>query len=110
MPGQPKPERTDPLGKLDLGGLDDFKPTPRAAQQPKPPVEAIRAVSEAEGFPSRESAPREKAKPALAKVEQRRYRTGRNKQLSLLADEHRLVLGELLERALEAYEAAHKRK
>lgn len=31
MPGQPKPERTDPLGKLDLGGLDDFKPTPRAA-------------------------------------------------------------------------------
>lgn len=121
MPGQPKPERTDPLGKLDLGGLDDFKPTPRAAQQPKPPVEAIRAVSEAEGFPSRESAPREKAKPALAKVEQRRYRTGRNKQLSLkvteetaqrftrLADEQRLVLGELLERALDAYEAAHKR-
>lgn len=121
MPGQPKPERTDPLGKLDLGGLDDFKPTPRTAQQAKPSVEAIRAVSEAEGFPSREPAPREKAKPALVKVEQRRYRTGRNKQLSLkvteetaqrftrLADEQRLVLGELLERALDAYEAAHKR-
>jgi hypothetical protein len=122
MPSQPKPERTDPLGKLDFGGLDDFKPTPRAAQQPKPPAETIRAVSEAEGFPSRESAPREKAKPASVKVEQRRYRTGRNKQLSLkvteetaqrftrLADEQRLVLGELLERALDAYETAHKRE
>ena len=121
MSSQPKPERTDPLGKLDLGGLDDFKPTPRAAQQPKPPVEAIRAVSEAEGFPSRQSTPREKAKPTPVKVEQRRYRTGRNKQLSLkvteetaqrftrLADEQRLVLGELLERALDAYEEIRRK-
>lgn len=115
MPSEPKPARTDPLGKLDLG---DFAPTPVSARKEVTVAEAIRAVSEAQGFPSREPAPREKMIAAPPKVEQRRYRTGRNKQLSLkvteetaqrftrLADEQRLVLGELLERALDAYEAA----
>lgn len=117
MPSEPKPGRSDPLGKLDLG---DFAPTPVSARKEKPAAEAIRAVSEAQGFPSREPAPREKTVAVPPKVEQRRYRTGRNKQLSLkvtdetaqrftrLADEQRLVLGELLERALDAYEAAGK--
>ena len=70
----------------------------------------------------RRASPREKAKPTPVKVEQRRYRTGRNKQLSLkvteetaqrftrLADEQHLVLGELLERALDAYEEIHNKR
>lgn len=120
MTGQPAAKRADPFA-LDVS---DFKPTPASAQKPKPPAEAVRAVSEAQGFPSRDPAPREKtspAPPAPPKVEQRRYRTGRNKQLSLkvteetsarftrLADEDHLVLGELLDRALDAYEAAREK-
>jgi hypothetical protein len=105
------PARVDPFGG-DLDDLSDFKPTPAK----KPPVqkEAIREVSEANNFPSR--AP-ERARP-LKSVVQRRRRTGRNVQFNIkatpetvarftaLADKHRLVFGELLDRALDALERA----
>lgn len=118
MTSQPNAKRADPFS-LDVS---DFAPTPARAPQAKPQVEAVRAVSEAQGFPSREAPPREKAKPAPPpKAEQRRHRTGRNKQLSLkvteetsarftrLADTEKLVLGELLERLLDTYEAARSK-
>ena len=104
------PARADPFaGDLDVS---DFKPTPVK----KPPVqrEAIREVSEANNFPSR--AP-ERAKPAKP-VAQRRRRTGRNVQFNIkatpetiarftsLADKHGLVFGELLDRALDAFDRA----
>ena len=105
------PARVDPFaGDLDLS---EFKPAPVK----KPPVrkDAIREVSEANNFPSR--AP-ERGKLAKAAVVQRRRRTGRNVQFNIkatpetiarftaLADKHGLVFGELLERALEAFERA----
>jgi hypothetical protein len=106
------PARVDPFaGDLDLS---DFKPTP--AKKPSVRKDAIREVSEANNFPSR--AP-ERPKPAKAAVVvQRRRRTGRNMQFNIkatpetiarftaLADKHGLVFGELLERALEAFEGA----
>ena len=100
----------DPFnGDLDLS---DFKPAPVK----KPPVqrEAIRQVSEANNFPSRAPEP---AKPIMAS-QQRRRRTGRNVQFNIkatpetiarftaLADREGLVFGELLERALDAFERA----
>ena len=115
MASEPKPDRTDPLSKLDLS---EFTPTPSPTPRPKPSVDSLRAVSEAQGFPSREPAPRDTPATVAPRTEQRRYRTGRNKQLSLkvteetaqrftrLAEEQRLVLGELLERALDAYETS----
>jgi hypothetical protein len=102
-------KRADPFDDLS-----DFKPTP--AKKPAAVIqkEAIRQVSEANNFPSR--AP-ERAKPANpARVVQRRRRTGRNVQMNIkatpetiarftsLADKHGLVFGELLDRALDAFE------
>ncbi len=105
------PARVDPFGgDLDLS---DFKPAP--VKRPAARKDAIREVSEANNFPSR--AP-ERAKPAKTAVVQRRRRTGRNVQFNIkatpetiarftaLADKHGLVFGELLERALEAFERA----
>jgi hypothetical protein len=93
---------------LDLSGF-----APKAPRDIKaPPAEAIRAVSEAARFPSRE------AKPAPAaptvKREQRRHRTGRNVQFNIrarqetidaflsIADREGWVLGEVLEHAVAA--------
>jgi hypothetical protein len=103
--------------------LSAFAPRPPKSQ-PKADKEAIRAVAEAKGFPSREPSP---AKPATKstpapKAEpepllQRRYRTGRNRQLNLkvtdealrkfyaIADEQGIVLGQLFEQAVNALEA-----
>jgi hypothetical protein len=102
-------QRADPFGgDLDL---NDFKPA--ALKRPHPQKEAIREVSEANNFPSRAPEPvKSAAKPVL----QRRRRTGRNAQFNIkatpetiarftgLADKHGLVFGELLERALDAFE------
>lgn len=101
--------RADPFaGDLDLS---DFKPTP--PKKPAAQKETIRRVSEANNFPSR--AP-ERPKVAAKPVTQRRRRTGRNVQFNIkatpetvarftaLADKHDLVFGELLDRALDAFE------
>lgn len=113
MSGPVKPERANPLAAFDLG---EFKPEPAKATKPKPEPATIRAISEAHGFPSRE-APKPQPKPPQGRVEQRRHRTGRNHQLTLkvtpdcaarfnrLADEKKLVYGELLDLLLNTYQA-----
>jgi hypothetical protein len=99
---RPADKRADPLD-IDLSGF-----TPAV---PKPKIEpaVLRRVSEANHFPSR-AAPKPAPRPP------RRHRTGRNVQLNLkcppetisrftaLADKHGLVFGELLARALDAFE------
>jgi len=105
----------DNVPDFDVG---DFKPKAPKAEEKKPPVETLRAISVASNFPSREApaaVPIAPPAPAVeAKREQRRYRTGRNVQLNIKADQDTLdlfytiadtqgwVLGETLERAVEA--------
>ncbi len=98
----------DGADPLDLSG---FAPkTPQDIQPP--PAEAIRAVSEAARFPSREAKPVPAAAPP--KREPRRHRTGRNVQFNIrarqetidaflsIADQQGWVLGEVLEHAITA--------
>ncbi|OLP72203.1 hypothetical protein BJM39_02830, partial [Salmonella enterica subsp. enterica serovar Javiana] len=94
---------------------------------PKPTSEAIRAVSEAAGFPSREASPKAKFEQTQApqsRPEQRRHRTGRNQQLTLKVSPEcaarfarlsssvqpgkTLVYGELLDLLMDSYEAHAK--
>jgi len=103
------PQRADPFD------LSDFKPVAPKRPDVSERKEAIRQVSEENNFPSR--AP-ERPKKVAAKppVVQRRRRTGRNVQFNIkatsetvarftaLADKHGLVFGELLDRALDAFE------
>ena len=89
---------------LDLSQFTPQKPA--RAEQPAP--EAVRAVAEGAKFQSREP-----IKPAKQR-QQRRYRTGRNIQLNTkvtmstrdglyeISDRYNWVLGETLERALQA--------
>lgn len=103
------PKRADPFASGD--SLDDFKPV--APKRPLALKETIRQVSEENNFPSR--AP-ERSKPTPRAVAQRRRRTGRNVQFNIkatpetiarfttLADKYGLVFGELLDRALSAFE------
>ena len=115
-----KPERANPLAAFDL---DEFKPEPAKAAKPKPEPATIRAMSEAQGFPSREAAPKAPPKPQQGRVEQRRHRTGRNHQLTLkvtpecaarferlanTVEKRTLVYGELLDLLMDTYEAAQK--
>jgi hypothetical protein len=109
--------------------LSEFTPRPKAAK-PRADKEVLREVAEKKGFVSREpAAPPETAKkaakvtapppappPAPDPLPQRRYRTGRNRQLNLkvsddimrrfyaLADRQDLVLGETFEQAVAALE------
>jgi hypothetical protein len=88
---------------LDLSQFTPHKP----AKADQPPPEAVRAVAEGAKFQSREPA-------KTAKPRQRRYRTGRNIQLNTkvtastrdgfyeISDRYNWVLGETLERALQA--------
>jgi len=89
--------------------LDLSQFTPRkSAKAEHPPPEAVRAVAEGAKFQSRE--PIKATKPR----QQRRYRTGRNIQLNTkvtmstrdefyeISDRYNWVLGETLERALQA--------
>ncbi|ESQ78898.1 hypothetical protein [Asticcacaulis sp. YBE204] len=97
---------------LDLSAF-----TPKT--KPKPDKDALRAVAEARGFPSREALTPEPT-AAVEPVLQRRYRTGRNRQLNLkvtdealrrfyaLADAQGLVLGQVFEQAVEVLEAKLK--
>jgi hypothetical protein len=89
---------------LDLSQFMPHKPS--TAEQPPP--EAVRAVAEGAKFQSREP-----VKPTTPR-QQRRYRTGRNIQLNTkvtmstrdgfyeISDRYNWVLGETLERALQA--------
>jgi hypothetical protein len=86
--------------------LSQFTPQ-KSPKVEQPPPEAVRAVAEGAKFQSRE--------PARAKErQQRRYRTGRNIQLNTkvtvstrdgfyeISDRYNWVLGETLDRALQA--------
>lgn len=103
--------------------LSEFTPRPKAAK-PRADKEALREVAEKKGFVSREpTAPKAvkaatppPAPPAPEPMPQRRYRTGRNRQLNLkvsddvmrrfyaLADSQDLILGEAFEQAVLALE------
>jgi len=89
---------------LDLSQFTPHKP----AKIEQPPPEAVRAIAESANFQSREPVrvPNQR--------QQRRYRTGRNIQLNTkvttstrdgfyeISDRYNWVLGETLERALQA--------
>jgi hypothetical protein len=89
---------------LDLSQFTTQKP----AKVEQPSSEAVRAVAEGAKFESREPVKAPKAR------QQRRYRTGRNIQLNTkvttstrdgfyeISDRYNWVLGETLERALQA--------
>jgi len=106
--------RASIFGGEDTAVLDVTGFAPKTVPDAKaPPVEQVRAVAQAANFKSREPAtPKPESKPA--KRAPRRYRTGRNVQLSVKAlpetveafyaitDQQRWVLGYTLQRAIEA--------
>jgi hypothetical protein len=108
MPTPPADKRADPLD-IDLSGFEPTLPI-----KPKVEQAVVCQVSEANNFPSR--VPAQKLKPPPRQA--RRWRTGRNAQFNIkatpetisrftaLADKNKLVLGELLDRALDAFEQA----
>lgn len=99
----------DSEGDFDVSGFAPRQPT---APRTETPPEAIRTISEASNFRSREPGSIKREKPVQR--EPRRYRTGRNVQLNIkvrsetldsfyaLADRQGWVLGETLERAIAA--------
>ena len=112
--------------------LSEFTPRPKTAK-PRADKDALREVAEKKGFVSREPTVKEAAPkaaravapppvpPAPEPMPQRRYRTGRNRQLNLkvsdevmrrfyaLADSQDLILGEAFEQAVTALEILVKR-
>lgn len=106
----------DNSADFDVSG---FTPRSPKAPEKKIPAEAVRAISEAANFPSREAVPPPAPVPKLeVKRELRRYRTGRNVQLNIkvspetletfynIADREGWVLGEALEHAVKALQDA----
>lgn len=97
-------ERAGVFEEFDVGGFKPIKPIDT------PPAEVVRKVSEASSFRSREADAKPKKRPP------RIYRTGRNVQLNVkvsaetldrfyrIADSQGWVLGETLERAIDALE------
>ena len=98
-------------GDIDLSS---FAPAPTAdARKPKPAREKVKAVSEAARFPSREGPP---PAPAPLTRKPRYHKTGRTAQLNVrvmpesfekvyaIADQQSWLVGETIERALEALE------
>lgn len=98
-----------------FGDLDDF--APESISRPVT-AEAIDALAQASGFPSRKA--QEAGEPPTAKSPaspQRRHVTGRNRQINIkateatiaalyrIADEQGLPLGAVLEEALAALDA-----
>jgi hypothetical protein len=70
-------------GDVTTLDLTSFVPKSQADQH-APPIEKVRAVSQAAKFPSREpSASKQEPKAKAVKREPRRYRTGRNVQVSI---------------------------
>jgi len=110
--------------------LSEFTPRPKTAR-PRADKEVLREVAEKKGFVSREPAAAKEVAPRAPKtvtpppapepIPQRRYRTGRNRQLNLkvtddvlrrfyaLADSQDLILGEAFEQAVLALEILVKR-
>ncbi len=100
-----------------FGDLSEFQPRPKPAQRAgrEGPNEGIDQLAQASGFPSRQPA---KSSGPAPRPSARRYTTGRNQQINVkatpetiarfyrLADERKVVLGELLELALDALEQA----
>ena len=97
--------------ELDVSGF-----APKAAPEPKAPVEQVRAIAEASNFPSRQAQPA--AAPAVmlaaTKRQPRRHKTGRTAQFNTrtkpetvdayyaIADQQGWLVGETVERALSA--------
>ena len=97
--------------ELDVSGF-----APKAAPEPKAPVEQVRAIAEASNFPSRRAQPA--AAPAVmlaaTKRQPRRHKTGRTAQFNTrttpetvdayyaIADQQGWLVGETIERALSA--------
>ncbi len=96
-----------------FGDLSEFQPRPLPLQREAPNRNDIDRLAQASGFSSRQ--PQPTSNPAARPVV-RRHTTGRNQQINVkatpetiarfyrLADDHKVVLGELLERALDALE------
>lgn len=94
--------------------ISDFAPKARVDKQAPTPAQ-VKAVAEAANFPSRQAAAPVSAKPSK-KHPNRIYRTGRNVQFNVKASMETVntfysiteregwVLGETLERAVEALE------
>jgi hypothetical protein len=99
--------------------LAEFEAKPKAQPKPVDPA-MIDRVAQDNNFPSR-LAPKPGAEPgeletSTPRKSRRRYTTGRNKQINIkatdqtierfyrLADQQHVPLGELLDRALEAFE------
>jgi hypothetical protein len=103
---------------IDLSSFS-ARPVTARATEAKADREALRTLAEERGFPSREAARAEpvRVEPTREPMLQRRYRTGRNRQLNLkvtdealrrfyaLADAQGKVLGEVFEQAVDALEA-----
>ena len=110
----------DSVDDFDVSG---FAPKPQKKAETAPSAEKVRAIAEASQFPSREATKPQLPKAtatAVAKAvekvkkEPRRHTTGRNVQLNVkakqeaidlmykISDEQNWVLGETLEKALEA--------
>ncbi len=106
-------ERASMFADDDLD-LSEFHPTAKAADRPKISKEGIRRSATERGFTSREPSI---DPPIPAPARQRRYTTGRNRQLNLkvteaalqrfyaLADREGWVLGEAFEKAVNALAA-----
>ncbi|RZF25876.1 stability/partitioning determinant [Paraburkholderia sp. UYCP14C] len=98
-----------------IEGLDEFKPK-APGEKTRKPVErdVIERIAEDNGFPSRQ--PQQTSERPTVRS-QRRYVTGRNRQINIKAttetierlyrkaDELKVPLGEVLDRALTALEA-----
>lgn len=105
-------ERVNPFGDLN-----DFAPASPKRKQNPVEKDVIDQVSTDNNFPSRQPPKSETKNPPRP---QRRYTTGRNKQINIkatsetiekfyrLADEQGAPLGEVLARALDALEKAGK--
>jgi hypothetical protein len=104
-----KTERVNPFA--NLADLPVFEPKPRKEE----PVakETIERIAEENNFPSRQA-----VRPREPKRKRRVYRTGRNRPINIkatnetverlykMADDRKVPLGALLERALDALERA----
>jgi hypothetical protein len=106
--------RANIFGDDHTDALDVTSFAPKIGKDPKaPPAAEVKAVAQAANFKSREAAP-VKAESKATKRAARRYRTGRNVQLSVKAlaetveafyaitDQEHWVLGYTLQRAIEA--------
>lgn len=100
----------------DESDLSSFQPRPSATAATVHQKARVREISETVNFRSREPTPPAEAEASTTqRREPRRHRTGRNVQLNIkarqeaidkfyrLADRTNLVLGDLFERALDAF-------